>query len=165
MTARPRRFVDVGETVSPVARRRGLLTAPRRDRIVGARKRRMFSWFQKLLPRRSDFFGMFEAHAATLVGAADALNRLATDGATTGTIRLLSEFGKPMAVLDGRTLARYRGPRRACQSGRSNERQVFRSSVGEDSGDACATQSKLPCCDATDQRSVIGQHGQVATLV
>jgi len=46
----------------------------------------MFSWFQKLLPRRSDFFGMFEAHAATLVGAADALNRLATDGATTGDV-------------------------------------------------------------------------------
>jgi uncharacterized protein Yka (UPF0111/DUF47 family) len=46
----------------------------------------MFSWFQKLLPRRSDFFGMFEAHAETLVGAADALNRLATDGATTGEV-------------------------------------------------------------------------------
>lgn len=37
----------------------------------------MFAWFQKLLPRKGDFFGMFEAHGATLVAAADALNRLA----------------------------------------------------------------------------------------
>jgi predicted phosphate transport protein (TIGR00153 family) len=41
----------------------------------------MFAWFQRLLPQRGDFFGMFEAHSATLVGAADALKRLATDGA------------------------------------------------------------------------------------
>src|SRR3954447_21753932 len=36
----------------------------------------MFNWFQRLLPRTSDFFGMFEAHAATLVAAANAMNRL-----------------------------------------------------------------------------------------
>ena len=46
----------------------------------------MFSWFQKLLPRRGDFFGMFEAHAATLVGAANELQKLATDGVTTGEV-------------------------------------------------------------------------------
>jgi predicted phosphate transport protein (TIGR00153 family) len=40
----------------------------------------MFAWFQRLLPQRGDFFGMFEAHSETLVGAADALGRLATDG-------------------------------------------------------------------------------------
>lgn len=40
----------------------------------------MFAWFQRLLPQRGDFFGMFEAHAATLVGAADALKRLGTEG-------------------------------------------------------------------------------------
>ena len=40
----------------------------------------MFAWFQRLLPQRGDFFAMFEAHAATLVGAADALRRLAMDG-------------------------------------------------------------------------------------
>jgi predicted phosphate transport protein (TIGR00153 family) len=33
----------------------------------------MPNWFQSLLPRTSDFFSMFEAHAATLVGGADAL--------------------------------------------------------------------------------------------
>ena len=33
----------------------------------------MFNWFQRLLPRTGDFFGMFEAHAATLVAAAEAL--------------------------------------------------------------------------------------------
>ena len=36
----------------------------------------MFNWFQRLLPRTGDFFGMFEAHAATLVAAANALNTL-----------------------------------------------------------------------------------------
>lgn len=42
----------------------------------------MFGWFQRLLPQRGDFFGMFEAHAATLVRAANALQELATDGAS-----------------------------------------------------------------------------------
>jgi predicted phosphate transport protein (TIGR00153 family) len=37
----------------------------------------MFNWFQSLLPRTGDFFGMFEAHAGTLVAAANALNKLA----------------------------------------------------------------------------------------
>ena len=36
----------------------------------------MFNWFQRLLPRASDFFGMFEAHSATLTAAATALNTL-----------------------------------------------------------------------------------------
>ena len=40
----------------------------------------MFAWFQRLLPRTGDFFGMFEAHAATLVAAADAMNKLADGG-------------------------------------------------------------------------------------
>ena len=43
---------------------------------------RMFAWFQRLLPQKGDFFGMFEAHAATLVGAAKALEEIAADGAT-----------------------------------------------------------------------------------
>ena len=41
----------------------------------------MFNWFQSLLPRTSDFFAMFEAHASTLVAAANALNDL-SDGRT-----------------------------------------------------------------------------------
>jgi predicted phosphate transport protein (TIGR00153 family) len=40
----------------------------------------MFGWFQRLLPRTGDFFGMFEAHTATLVGAADALGKLVEGG-------------------------------------------------------------------------------------
>jgi predicted phosphate transport protein (TIGR00153 family) len=36
----------------------------------------MFNWFQSLLPRTSDFFAMFERHAATLVAAASALGEL-----------------------------------------------------------------------------------------
>ena len=43
----------------------------------------MFGWFQRLLPQTGDFFGMFEAHAATLMVAADALNRLADDDSST----------------------------------------------------------------------------------
>jgi uncharacterized protein Yka (UPF0111/DUF47 family) len=43
----------------------------------------MFGWFQRLLPHRGDFFGMFEAHAATLVAAAEALHLMAQDGAST----------------------------------------------------------------------------------
>jgi predicted phosphate transport protein (TIGR00153 family) len=41
----------------------------------------MFGWFQRVLPRTGDFFGMFEAHAATLVGGAAALAKL-VDGGT-----------------------------------------------------------------------------------
>src|SRR5690242_13887750 len=43
----------------------------------------MFAWFQRLLPERGDFFGMFEAHSAMLVAAADALQQLAADGGST----------------------------------------------------------------------------------
>ena len=41
----------------------------------------MFAWFQRVLPRTGDFFGMFEAHAVTLVGGASALAKL-VDGGT-----------------------------------------------------------------------------------
>jgi uncharacterized protein Yka (UPF0111/DUF47 family) len=40
----------------------------------------MFGWFQRVLPKTGDFFGMFEAHARTLVAAADALTKLANNG-------------------------------------------------------------------------------------
>ena len=46
----------------------------------------MFAWFQRVLPRKGDFFGMFEAHAKTLVGAADALRRLESHGASTAEV-------------------------------------------------------------------------------
>jgi predicted phosphate transport protein (TIGR00153 family) len=36
----------------------------------------MFKWFQSLLPRTGDFFGMFERHASTVVAAANALGEL-----------------------------------------------------------------------------------------
>jgi len=41
----------------------------------------MFNWFQSLLPKTSDFFAMFDRHAATLVAAANALREL-SDGRT-----------------------------------------------------------------------------------
>lgn len=44
----------------------------------------MFGWFQRLLPQKGDFFGMFEAHAATLVAAANAMGTL-VDGGTADT--------------------------------------------------------------------------------
>ena len=43
----------------------------------------MFAWFQRLLPERGDFFGMFEAHAAMLVAAAEALQQLSADHGST----------------------------------------------------------------------------------
>lgn len=42
----------------------------------------MFGSFQRMLPRTGDFFRMFEAHAATLVGAADALAKLVDGGSS-----------------------------------------------------------------------------------
>ena len=36
----------------------------------------MFAWFQRLLPRTGNFFGMFEAHAATVLAGAEATARL-----------------------------------------------------------------------------------------
>jgi uncharacterized protein len=42
----------------------------------------MFGWFQRLLPKKGDFFGLFEAHAATLVKAADVLRDMSEDGGT-----------------------------------------------------------------------------------
>lgn len=46
----------------------------------------MFQWFQRLLPHKSDFFQLFEAHAATLVSAAQALQQLAGDGSSTAEV-------------------------------------------------------------------------------
>lgn len=43
----------------------------------------MFGWIQRLLPKQGDFFTLFEAHAATLVSAADALQQLASDNGST----------------------------------------------------------------------------------
>jgi uncharacterized protein Yka (UPF0111/DUF47 family) len=46
----------------------------------------LFQWFQRLLPQKGDFFRLFEAHAATLVAAAQALQKLAVDGASTAEV-------------------------------------------------------------------------------
>lgn len=43
----------------------------------------MFAWFQRLLPQRGDFFGMFEAHATTLVAAAESLRQLSANEVST----------------------------------------------------------------------------------
>jgi len=40
----------------------------------------MFAWFQRLLPRTGDFFGLFEAHAATVLAAAEATVRVLEGG-------------------------------------------------------------------------------------
>jgi predicted phosphate transport protein (TIGR00153 family) len=42
----------------------------------GTGKGWMFAWFQRLLPRTGNFFGMFEAHAATVLAASEATARL-----------------------------------------------------------------------------------------
>jgi len=43
----------------------------------------MFAWFQRLLPKKGDFFGMFEAHSAMLVRSAQSLKELAAGGEST----------------------------------------------------------------------------------
>ncbi|HEX4695873.1 DUF47 family protein [Sphingomonas sp.] len=57
--------------------------ATRRTGVIAATQSRispMFAWFQRLLPKTGNFFEMFEAHAVTIVGAADAMARLVQDG-------------------------------------------------------------------------------------
>ena len=41
----------------------------------------MFAWFQRLLPRTGNFFELFEAHAATVLAAAEATARVIEGGA------------------------------------------------------------------------------------
>ena len=57
------------------ARRTGFTAAVTQSKVGS-----MFAWFQRLLPRTGNFFGMFEAHAATVTKAADALARLLDGG-------------------------------------------------------------------------------------
>lgn len=52
----------------------------------------MFGWFQRLLPKTGNFFELFEAHAVTIVAAADALARLLQAGPSgTEHIREIAE--------------------------------------------------------------------------
>ncbi len=51
-----------------------------RDR--GGERIAILRWFQALMPKQGRFFELFEAHAATLVGGADALARLLQGGDT-----------------------------------------------------------------------------------
>jgi uncharacterized protein Yka (UPF0111/DUF47 family) len=46
----------------------------------------LFQWFQRLLPQKGDFFRLFEAHAATLVAAAQALQDLKNDDTSTAQV-------------------------------------------------------------------------------
>ncbi len=57
-------------------RRTGVLHAVAEKSRVGP----MFAWFQRLLPKTGNFFELFEAHAVTLVSAADAMGRLVQGG-------------------------------------------------------------------------------------
>jgi len=59
-----------------IARRTGMLANVAQKSKVSS----MFAWFQRLLPRTGNFFEQFEAHALTIVAAADALARLLQGG-------------------------------------------------------------------------------------
>ena len=68
--------------------------ATRRTGVLAATQSRispMFAWFQRLLPKTGNFFEMFEAHAVTIVSAADALARLVQDGGARDHIREVIE--------------------------------------------------------------------------
>ncbi len=58
------------------ARRTGMLSLVAEKSKVGP----MFAWFQRLLPKTGGFFELFEAHATSLVAAADAIGRLFQGG-------------------------------------------------------------------------------------
>ena len=58
-------------------RRKSLLSVVAEKSKVGP----MFAWFQRLLPKTGGFFELFEAHAQSVCGAANALGRLFNDGA------------------------------------------------------------------------------------
>ena len=58
--------------------------ATKRLGVIAATQSRispMFAWFQRLLPRQGNFFDQFEAHAVTIVSAADAVARALSDDA------------------------------------------------------------------------------------
>ncbi len=57
-------------------RRTGMLSVVAQKSKVGP----MFAWFQRLLPKTGGFFELFEAHAVSLVAAADATGRLFQGG-------------------------------------------------------------------------------------
>jgi uncharacterized protein Yka (UPF0111/DUF47 family)/8-oxo-dGTP pyrophosphatase MutT (NUDIX family) len=57
-------------------RRTGVLSVVADKSKVGP----MFAWFQRLLPKTGGFFELFEAHATSLVAAADATGRLFQGG-------------------------------------------------------------------------------------
>ncbi len=58
------------------ARRTGMLRFVAQKSKVGP----MFAWFQRLLPKTGGFFELFEAHALSVVAAADATGRLFQGG-------------------------------------------------------------------------------------
>ena len=58
------------------ARRTGMLGVVAQKSKVGP----MFAWFQRLLPKTGGFFEQFEAHAVTVVAAANAIGRLFQGG-------------------------------------------------------------------------------------
>jgi uncharacterized protein Yka (UPF0111/DUF47 family) len=69
--------------------------ATKRLGVIAATQSRispMFAWFQRLLPKQGNFFDLFEAHAVTIVSAADAMARLlAEDGHPADHIREVIE--------------------------------------------------------------------------
>lgn len=68
-------------------RQAGMLAVAARKSKVGD----MFGWFQRLLPKTGNFFDQFEAHATTLVAAADAVGRMTQGSAMSENAREIHE--------------------------------------------------------------------------
>lgn len=64
----------VASDFKSAASRTGLASAAKSSGVSS-----MFAWFQRLLPKQGNFFEMFEAHAATVLAAAEATARLLDD--------------------------------------------------------------------------------------
>lgn len=72
---------DLIRSFAPAQFRAAVRQARRSPDSQGRKASRMFSWFQRLLPRTGNFFEMFEAHAATVLAGAEATARLLDGGA------------------------------------------------------------------------------------
>lgn len=63
-------------------------TAARRSSVMDSlteksKVKNMFAWFQRMLPKTGNFFEQFEAHAVSIIAAADATGRLLQGGTST----------------------------------------------------------------------------------
>jgi uncharacterized protein Yka (UPF0111/DUF47 family) len=68
----------------------------------------MLNWFRKLLPREDRFFDLFEAHSRTVVGAAEALERLLAGEDVAGNCRRIVDLENEADAITAQVLLAVR---------------------------------------------------------